>query len=98
MNTLIDFRKTKRFEHKSTAMLEDEFGGYFSYGQISNYSGGGMGFWSDVAFKQGAKIKVSLDNPPFKTAPRSYHGIVTWCKEMGDDEPHYFYKIGLKYV
>ena len=97
MNTQIDFRKSQRFEHKSTVMLEDELGGYFSYGQISNYSDGGMGFWSDVAFKQGAKIKVRLDNPLFKTAPKTYHGIVRWCKEMGDDDFQHFYGMGLKY-
>lgn len=98
MNTHIDFRKSKRFEHKTTALLEDEFGGYFSYGQIINYSDGGLCFWSDVAFKPGVKIKMSLDNPLFKTAPKSYSGIVKWCKDLADDDSQYYYGVGVKYA
>jgi hypothetical protein len=36
MDTQIDFRKDRRLEHKSTALIEEESGGYFSYGQISS--------------------------------------------------------------
>jgi PilZ domain len=97
MNTQIDFRRSKRFEHKSTALLEDEFGGYFSYGQIINYSEAGVCLWSDVAFKPGVKIKISLDNRLFKAAPKSYRGIINWCKELGDGGSQYLYGVGLKY-
>ena len=97
MDTQIDFRKGIRIEHKSTALIEDEFGGYFSYGQISNYSDGGVCFLSDVVFKPGTKVKIKLDNLPFKTAPKSYFGIVKWCKELGDDDSQYLYGVGLKY-
>jgi hypothetical protein len=97
MDTQIDFRKDRRLEHKSTALIEEESGGYFSYGQTSNYSNGGLCFLSDVVFKIGSKVKIRPDNLPFKTAPKSYSGIVKWCKELGDNDSQHLYGVGVKY-
>lgn len=46
-----DHRKSIRFEHKSTVMLSDEHSAYFSYAKMFNFSGGGLHFKSDVAYK-----------------------------------------------
>jgi hypothetical protein len=92
-----EFRKSKRFEHRTTVMFEDEPTGYFSYGQMINFSNGGMCFGSDVAFKPGAKIKIKLEKPIFKAAPKTYHGKVRWCKELADDDSKYFYGFGVIY-
>jgi hypothetical protein len=37
MNSSIEFRKSKRFDCKITAILENEPSGYFSYAQMMNY-------------------------------------------------------------
>ena len=97
MHSDTDFRKSKRFEHKATVMLEDESAGYLSYGQMMNYSEDGMCFGSDIAFQQGAKINVKFDTPIYKAAPKIYHGVVRWCKELADDDFKYFYGVGIKY-
>lgn len=93
----LEFRKSKRFEHRATVMLEDEPAGYISYGQMINFSGGGMCFGSDVAFKPEAKINIKFEKPIFKAAPKTYHVIVRWCKELADDDSKYFYGVGVKY-
>ena len=91
-------RKTKRFEHRATVMLQDEHLGYFSYAQMSNFSGDGMSFETDFALKPGVKIKISLDKPLFKAAPMTYDAIVKWCKELSKDDSPYSYGIGAKYL
>ena len=92
-----DHRRSKRFDFQSTIMLEDEVGGYFSYGQLSNYSEGGIGFFSDFSFKPGRKIKIMIDNLPFKASPKIYHGKIQWCREFDGDDSRYLYSVGVKY-
>ena len=93
-----EFRKSKRFEHKATVMLEDKGYGYLSYAQMINFSGDGMSFEADFALKPGAKINISLNKPLFKAAPRTYNAIVKWCKELSKDDSPYSYGIGAKYL
>ncbi len=97
MNTYSEFRKSNRIEHKATVMIVDEPAEYFSYGQMINYSAGGIGFWSDFAFKPWVRINIRLDNPLFKAAPKTYRGIVRWCKELEHDESQFLYGVGVKY-
>ncbi len=98
MEAAIDYRKCKRFYHNSTILLEDEQSGSFSYGKIHNMSGDGMYFETEFAFKRGTRVKFSLDNPPFKSCPRNYHGIIKWCKALGDDNnSNYAYGIGVEF-
>ena len=84
-----EFRKTKRFEHRATVMIEDEHFGYFSYAQMSNFSGDGMGFETDFVIKPGAKITINLDKPLFRATPKTYKAIVKWCKELAKDNSPY---------
>jgi hypothetical protein len=37
-----EHRKSERFEHKATVMIENEQAGHFNYGQMVNYSADGM--------------------------------------------------------
>ena len=94
-------RKSKRFEYKATVMLMDEPLGYISYGKMINYSYGGMLIESDTPIKHGTNINITLDKPVYKAAPKTYYGIVKWCKEifMGDARYHYGrYGIGIEYA
>ena len=97
MNTYLEYRKSKRFEHKATVMLEVEPDGYFSYGQMINYSDDGMLIGSDAVFKLGTKIKINFDKPLYKAAPKTYRATVKWCNELSAEDAQYHYGIGLKY-
>ena len=93
-----DYRKSKRFYHHSTILIEDETKGSFSYGKINNMSGDGIYFEAEFAFRPGTRIRIKLDNPPFKSCPENYCGIIKWCKEIyDDDEPNYPYGIGVEF-
>ena len=93
-----DYRKSIRFEHKSTVMLTDEHSKYFSYAQMFNFSGGGLYFRSDIAYKPGTKIQIQFDNPPFNSGPKSLSSVVRWCRELTDYDSDYTYGIGVKYI
>jgi hypothetical protein len=93
-----DHRKSKRFEHKSTVMLSDEHSEYFSYAQMSNFSGGGLYFKSDVAYKQGTKIRIQFDNPPFQSGPKALSSVVRWCREVIDYDFDYTFEVGFKFI
>ena len=93
-----DFRKSLRFEHKSTVMLSDEHSEYFSYAQMFNFSSGGLFFKSDIAYKQGTKIQIQFDNPPFQSGPKTLRSVVRWCRELTDFDSDYYYGIGVKFV
>ena len=100
MEAAIDYRKSKRFYHKSTILLEDEHKGRFSYGKINNMSGNGIFFVTEFALKRGTRVKFRLNNPPFKSCPIEYCGIVKWCKETGaedDGEGGYPYGVGVEF-
>lgn len=91
-----DHRKSIRFEHKSTLMLSDEHSEYFSYAQMSNFSGDGLYFKSDVAYKQGTKIRIQFDNPPFQSGPKTLSSVVRWCRELTDS--NYTFGVGVKFI
>ena len=93
-----DFRKSKRFEHKSTVMLANEHWEHFSYAQTFNFSGGGLYFKSDVAYKPGTKIQIQFDHPPFQSGPKTLSSVVRWCRELTDYNSDYTYGVGVKFI
>ena len=97
MNTNTELRKVRRFDHKTTVMLENEPSGQFSYAQMINFSGGGMGFGSDFALRPGTIINIRLDKPIFRSAPKTYSAIVRWCKQLSDDNLLCPYGVGVEY-
>ena len=78
-------------------MLEDEPAGYLCYGQMQNYSSGGMCVGSDMTYKRGMAVKIRFDKPVYKAAPKTYHGTVRWCKELARHDFEYSYGVGIKY-
>ncbi len=90
-------RNAKRFDHKSTVMIEDAVQGYFYYGTMRNFSAGGMYFESDFVPKPGTPVKIQLENPPFKTSPREYAANVVWYDALDEEESVYNYGIGVRF-
>jgi hypothetical protein len=97
LNTYPENRKSKRFEHIATVMIEDEKTGYMYYGQMLNYSSGGLCIGSDATFKKGAAIKITFDKPLYKASPKNYRGTVRWCKELARVDFDYSFGVGIKY-
>ena len=101
MRPKFENRISKRFEHKSTVMLEDERFGYISYGKMRNYSDGGMLIESNIPFKHETQISITLNKPVYNAAPKTIHGTVKWCKKISNFNMCYHYGrygIGVKYI
>jgi hypothetical protein len=97
MSLYTDFRKSIRFEQKSTIMISDEGSDYISYAQMFNFSSGGLYFESDVAFKPGTKIQIQFKQPPFQLGPKFLSSAVSWCQELNDHDSDYTYGVGVKF-
>jgi hypothetical protein len=97
MDAAIDYRKCKRYGHQSTILLEDEKSGSFSYGRIGNMSGDGIYFETEFAFRPGTRVKFKIDNPPFKSCPLEYCGIIRWCNELYDEPSNYPFGVGVEF-
>jgi len=93
-----DYRKSIRFEQKSTVMLSDEHSEYFSYAQMFNFRGDGLYFKCDVAYKQGTKIRIQFDNSPFQSGPKILNSVVRWCRELTDYDSDYTFGVGVKFI
>ena len=78
-------------------MLTNEKTGLYCYAQLCNVAGDGMYLETEYSFKPGAEFDIRFDNPPFKSAAKQYHGIVKWCRRLGDDESISSFGIGVKY-
>jgi hypothetical protein len=78
-------------------MLEDGHAGYLCYGQMQNYSSGGMCVGSDMTYERGTSIKIRFDKPLYKAAPKTSNGTVRWCKEIAHDDFEYSFGVGIKY-
>jgi hypothetical protein len=56
-----EFRKYPRYNHIATAMIESPISGNSVYGQMKNFSKGGMGFETNASFKEGEKVRVRFN-------------------------------------
>ena len=97
MEAAIDYRKCRRFDHHATILLEDEKKGSFSYGRINNMSGDGMYFETEFSFNPGTRVRFRLENPPFKSCPDAYCGIIKWCKELYGETATYPFGVGVEF-
>ena len=93
-----DYRKSSRFEHRSTVMLANEHSEYFSYAQMRNFSDGGLYFESDNALKPGTKIRIRFDHLPFQSGPGILKSVVSWCRELPYDDSRYAFGVGVRFI
>jgi hypothetical protein len=92
------FRKSRRFRHKTTVILEETKSGAWSYAQTKDFSNDGMLLESEVAFRPGTRINIKFDSPPFKSNLKIYRSTVKWCKELVDEDSILTYGIGIKFI
>ena len=55
-------------------------------------------FKSDVAYKQGTKIQIQFDNPPFQSGPKTLSSVVIWCRKLFDYDSDYTFGVGVKFI
>jgi len=92
------FRKSRRYRHKATVILEDTKSGAMSYAQTKDLSSDGMLLESEVAFRPGTRINVKFNSPPFMSTLKIYKSTVKWCKERIDKNSVYTYGIGIRFI
>jgi hypothetical protein len=92
------FRKSRRYRHNATVILEEAKSGALSYAQTKDFSNEGMLLESEVAFKPGTRINIQFNKPPFKSSLNIYKSTVKWCKELGDEDSALTYGIGIKFI
>ena len=65
---------------------------------MPNFSSGRLYFESDIAFKQGSKIKIQFGRPAFQSGPRTLRSVVRWCRKLTDFNSDYYYGFGVKFA
>jgi hypothetical protein len=84
-----ELRKSRRYEHVSTVMIESPQAGIFGYAQMYNYSAGGMLIRSDFAISPGTLIKVNLEKPLYSSVSKTVDSRVVWCRRFENERGRY---------
>ena len=94
-----DFRKSRRFKSKATAILEIPHSGHWLYAQMNNFSAAGMYFETESAIRSGTEISIKFDRPPIISEQKNFNSIIKWCKELDyDNQSFYSYGLGVKFI
>ncbi len=81
----VDFRKSKRYVHTATGLINDSKTGYMIYAKMKNYSHDGMYFEVGMAFKPEATVRIKLDKPLNRFSQKKFTAVVKWCNELFDE-------------
>jgi hypothetical protein len=94
-----ELRKSRRYEHVSTVMIESPQAGIFGYAQVCNYSAGGMLIRSDFPINPGTRIKVNLEKPLYSSGSNTVDSRVAWCRQFEEERgPYSRYGIGVSLI
>jgi hypothetical protein len=94
-----DFRKSRRYKARATAVLESPVTGHWVYADVKNYSAGGMCFETDVFIDPGTKVTIKLDRQLAVSDRRRYDSIIRWCKVLDtEDKSFSTHGIGAKFL
>ena len=94
-----ELRKSRRYEHVTTVMIESSQAGIFGYAQMYNYSASGMLIRSDFPINPGTLIKVNLKKPLYSSASNTVESRVVWCRRFERERGKYSrYGIGVSLV
>jgi hypothetical protein len=94
-----ELRKSRRYEHVSTVMIESSQAGIFGYAQMYNYSAGGMLIRSDFPISTGTLIKINLEKPLYSSASNTVDSRVVWCRRFEKERgPYSRHSIGVSLI
>jgi len=89
-------RKKNRFSHTSIVRIEDGSSHYPFFALMYNTSKTGIYFESLYGLACGIRINVTIENPPFNSAPKSCMARVVWCRALVE-KSDFLYGVGLEY-
>ncbi len=94
-----DFRKSRRYKMRATAVLESPITGHWVYADVKNFSAGGMCFETDACINPGTKVIIKLDRPLFISDRKKYDSIIRWCKVLDNDNKSFStHGMGAKFI
>jgi hypothetical protein len=80
-----DFRKTRRYPMKATAVLKSWMTCHLVYADVKNSSAGGIRFETDSSIEPGTTITIKLDRPLYLSDQTRFYSIIRWCKMLDED-------------
>ena len=80
-----DFRKSRRFAIRATAVLEDPNSGHWFYADAKNFSAGGICFESEAPVVPGTRLIIKLDRPLFSSSRKNFNSTIRWCRKLDND-------------
>jgi hypothetical protein len=94
-----DFRKSRRFNIRATAVLENPNSGHWFYAAAKNFSANGMCFEAEGPVKPGTMVIIKLDRPLFTSNRQTYDSIIRWCKILDTENKAVSgYGIGAEFI
>ena len=94
-----DFRKTRRYKMKATAVLESPITGHWVYADVKNFSAGGMCFETDARINPGTAVVIKLNRPLFISDQREFDSIIKWCRVLDSDNKSFStHNMGAKFI
>ena len=96
-----DFRKSRRFAIRATAVLENPNSGHWFYADAKNFSAGGICFESEAPVVPGTRLIVKLDRPLFTSDQKNFNSTIRWCRKLekdNEDKTFSGYAIGAAFI
>ena len=81
-----DFRKSKRFAIRATAVLEDPNSGRWFYADAKNFSAGGICFESEAPVVPGTRLIIKLDRSLFSSNRKNFNSTIRWCRKLENED------------
>ena len=103
-----NFRNSRRFQTKATAVIEVPDSGHWVYAEMTDFSSHGLSFETEGAIKPGTMIRVKFDKSLvssrldksfqslFNNGYKTYNSTVKWCKQLDDDQSVSNFSIGIE--
>ena len=94
-----EHRRSKRYQHVSTVMIESIQAGILGYAQMHNYSAGGMLIRSEFPIGAGTLVRVRLEAPLYASDSNVVDSRVVWCRRFEKEGGQYSrYSIGVSLI
>jgi hypothetical protein len=96
-----NFRKSRRFAFRATAVLENPNSGHWFYADAKNFSAGGICFESEAPVVPGTRLIVKLDRPLFTSDQKNFNSTIRWCRKLekdNEDKTFSGYAIGAAFI
>ena len=103
-----NYRKNRRFETKTTAVIEVPETGHWVYAEMTDFSSKGLCFETEAAIRPATMVRVKFNKSSissrfdksvkslFNDGYKTYNSTVKWCKQLDDDQSVSTFEIGVE--